>query len=208
MDTRSPLVVSTHELGRRPGAMRPLARTVPAPAELGTEVIAIPEGSDIELDLRLEAVMDGVLVSGPVHAQAAGQCVRCLRDLDEDLTVHLSELYLYPGGRAAAKAAGDEEAEELPELVGDRLDLEPALVDALVLALPFQPLCTPDCPGLCARCGERLADLPADHSHEDLDPRWSALGSLLAGEGDDADAVSADDDPEPAERAPEPGRAD
>jgi len=187
--------------------MRPLARTVPAPAELGTEVIAVPQGSDIELDLRLEAVMDGVLVSGAVHAQAAGQCVRCLRDLDEDLTVHLSELYLYPGGRAAAKAAGDEEAGELPELVGDRLDLEPALVDALVLALPFQPLCTPDCPGLCPRCGERLADLPADHDHEDLDPRWSALGSLFA--GDDADGadgpVGADG---PAVPAPEPERTD
>src|SRR5699024_4041658 len=117
--------------------------------------------------------------------------------------------------RAAAKAVGDEEAEELPELVGDRLDLEPALVDALVLALPFQPLCTPDCPGLCPRCGERLADLPADHDHEDLDPRWSALGSLFAGDGaadDDADDAADDDGaPDPADAADgaaEPGRAD
>jgi uncharacterized protein len=60
---------------------------------------------------------------------------------------------------------------------GDRLDLEPTLRDALVPALPFQPVCDPDCPGLCSRCGARLLDDP-DHSHEDNDPRWAALAGL------------------------------
>jgi uncharacterized protein len=62
---------------------------------------------------------------------------------------------------------------------GDLIDLEPVLRDQVVLALPFQPLCTDDCPGLCPECGARLADEPG-HKHEDrTDPRWAALGGLL-----------------------------
>ena len=61
-------------------------------------------------------------------------------------------------------------------------DLEPVLRDAVVLALPFQPLCRDDCPGLCAECGARLADDP-DHGHGDaVDPRWAALQGLLPGD--------------------------
>ncbi|WP_127131400.1 DUF177 domain-containing protein [Georgenia sp. SYP-B2076] len=186
MDARSPLVVSTHELGRRPGTMRTYERTVPAPADLGTTVIGVPVGSDVELDLRLEAVMDGVLVTGRAGVDLHGECVRCLRDIDDTLTVDLSELYYYPGTREHLTADGDEEAEDLPELVGELLDLEPTLRDAVVLALPFRPLCRPDCAGLCPECGERLDDLPADHHHEQLDPRWSVLGSVFATEPDEA----------------------
>ena len=51
--------------------------------------------------------------------------------------------------------------------------------DAVVLALPFRPLCRPDCAGLCPECGVRLDDAEPGHHHEQLDPRWSALGSLF-----------------------------
>ena len=52
----------------------------------------------------------------------------------------------------------------------------------MVLALPFQPLCQDDCPGLCTECGARLADDP-DHRHEEpVDPRWAALQDLAADE--------------------------
>jgi len=61
---------------------------------------------------------------------------------------------------------------------GDLFDLEPAVRDAVVLMLPANPVCRPDCPGLCVECGAHLADLPADHSHEVVDPRWAALQQL------------------------------
>lgn len=178
LDPRSPLVLDTHELGRRPGSMRTVERTVAAPEDLGTEVIAIPPGSDLELDLRLEAVMEGVLVSGNIRAVAVGECARCLDDLAEDVDVYLTELYAYPERARVAKEDGDEDEEdEVHELDGDLIDLEPALRDAVVPALPFRPLCSPDCPGLCVECGARLADDP-DHAHEVLDPRWAALQNL------------------------------
>ncbi|QHT58315.1 DUF177 domain-containing protein [Cellulomonas sp. H30R-01] len=176
LDPRSPFVLDTHELGRRPGSTRTVQLTVGAPEDLGTDVIGIRPGTDIELDLRLEAVMEGVLVSGSVRGRAVGECVRCLEEVVEDVDVSLQELYVYPERAAAAVEEGDED-EDVRELEGDLIDLEPALRDVVVPALPFQPLCRPDCPGLCSECGARLADDP-DHSHETLDPRWSALSGL------------------------------
>ena len=177
LDPRSPFVLDTHELGRRPGSTRTVRLTVPAPAELGSAVIGIPEGADLELDLRLEAVMEGVLVSGAVRGRAVGECVRCLDEVTEPVDVALAELFVYPERAAVAAQDGDEDDEDLRELDGDFLDLEPALRDAVVPMLPFQPVCRPDCPGLCSLCGARLADEPG-HTHETLDPRWAALGGL------------------------------
>jgi uncharacterized protein len=177
LDPRSPFVLETHELGRRPGSTRTVRMTVPAPADLGTVVIGIPEGSDLELDLRLEAVMEGVLVTGSVRGQAVGECGRCLDEVTEAVDVTLAELFVYPERAAVAAEDGDEDDGDLRELDGDLLDLEPALRDAVVPMLPFQPVCRPDCPGLCPLCGARLADEPG-HSHETLDPRWAALSGL------------------------------
>ena len=177
LDPRSALVLDTHELGRRPGSMRRVQRTVAAPQDLGTEVIGIPTGSELELDLRLEAVMEGVLVTGTVRGRAVGECVRCLEEVVEDIDVPFQELYAYAERVKAATESGDDDEDEVRELDGDLIDIEPALRDTVVPALPFQPLDTPDCPGLCSVCGFRLADDP-DHSHEILDPRWAELNRL------------------------------
>jgi uncharacterized protein len=177
LDPRSPFVLDTHELGRRPGSMRRARLTVPAPEDLGTDVIGVPTGADVELDLQLEAVMEGVFVSGSVRARAVGECARCLDEVVENLDVTLQELFVYPGRAEVAKENGDEDEEDLPELDGDLVDVEPAIRDAVVTALPFQPLCRDGCPGLCSLCGAHLADDPG-HSHETLDPRWAALGGL------------------------------
>ena len=163
-----PLVVDTHELGRRPGNERTIDLSIAAPADLGGNVFGVPEGSDIAIELRLEAVMDGVLATGTASAHATGECVRCLDALDEDLVVDFQELYLY-------ERAGEEEL----SLEDDLLDLEPVLRDAVVLALPLNPVCDPECPGLCPTCGARLADDP-DHTHGDaIDPRWAALSQMI-----------------------------
>lgn len=170
LDPRSPLVLDVIELGRRPGAMRQLRRTVAAPGDLGTDVIGVPTGSDIELDLRLESVMEGVLVSGTARATATGECVRCLDPVELPLDPPFQELFAYPG------RAGEDEY----ELQGDLIDLEPVLRDAVVPALPFQPVCAEDCPGLCPQCGVRLADDP-EHAHDLVDPRWATLQTWNSG---------------------------
>ena len=173
LDPRSPLVVDARELGRRPGTQRKVHRTIPAPAGLGTEVIGVPEGSDLELDLRLEAVMEGILVSGTIRGRAEGECVRCLDPVEDEIEADVQELFVYPG-----RTPEGEDEDELRELVDEMIDLEPVLYDTLVPALPFQPVCRDDCPGLCSECGGRLADAPG-HTHESADPRWDALQELL-----------------------------
>jgi uncharacterized protein len=170
LDPRSPLVVDTRDLGRRPGASLRLERTAPAPPDLGSEIIGVPQGSQLRLDLLLEAVMEGVLVSGTVHGVTAGQCVRCLEDVAGTVEVRLQELYAYP------ERAGATSEDDLLEMQGDLIDLEPALRDAVVPTLPFQPVCRPDCPGLPTRYGPQ-DDLPSELP-DDVDPRWAALVEL------------------------------
>jgi uncharacterized protein len=173
LDPRSPLVLDTRELGRRPGSMRTLSRSVPAPGDLGFDVLGVRDGSPVDLDLRLESVMEGVLVSGTARAAVVGECVRCLDPIERSIEVELQELYAYPGHER-----DDDDDADLPELEGDLLDLEPVLRDAVVLALPLQPLCRDECPGLCSECGARLADDPG-HAHESTDLRWAALQDLI-----------------------------
>ncbi|MEP6651053.1 MAG: DUF177 domain-containing protein, partial [Lapillicoccus sp.] len=78
LDPRNPLVIDTRDLVRRPGSMQELTRTVEAPEAIGTDVIAIPAGAPLDLEIRLESVVEGILVSGSVLATATGACVRCL----------------------------------------------------------------------------------------------------------------------------------
>jgi uncharacterized protein len=187
LDPRSPLVFDTKSLGRRPGSMEQLQRTVEAPADLGTDVIAVPEGAPVELDLRLESVVEGVLVTGSASATATGACVRCLDAVDLPVDVAFQELFAYADRAAHHREVGaDEDETEGHTLEGDLFDLEPVLRDAVVPALPFQPVCRADCPGLCSECGARLADDP-EHHHEVIDPRWSALQALTSGEPQNED---------------------
>jgi uncharacterized protein len=153
--------------------MREVHRTASAPERLGVDLIGVPTGADIELDLRLESVMEGVLVSGTATVPLSGECGRCLEPVSDQLTVDLQELYTYDGGDAT------DADEETARMEGDLLDLEPVLRDAVVLALPLTPLCREDCSGLCVDCGERLDDLPEDHVHGAPDPRWAGLAGLL-----------------------------
>ncbi|MGV9211730.1 YceD family protein [Micromonospora sp. RB23] len=174
LDPRSPLVLDTRDLPRRPGVLREVQRVVPAPVDLGVELISVPEGADLDLDLRLQSVSEGVLVSGTITGPVRGECGRCLREINESTTVTIQELYAYEN--STTDATTDED--EVGRMQGDLIDLEPALRDALVLTLPTNPLCREDCPGLCPECGAHWDDLPADHSHQQIDPRWAGLSQL------------------------------
>jgi len=179
LDPRSPLVITTRELTRRPGTMQELHRTVELPDDLGTDIISIKAGTPVEIDVRLESVVEGVLVTGSVRGTATGACVRCLDPIDLPVEGGFQELFAYTDRAAHHHEVGaDTDEDEVYELVGDLVDLEPVIRDAVVPTLPFQPVCREDCPGLCPECGIHLADDP-EHHHEVIDPRWSALSGLL-----------------------------
>jgi uncharacterized protein len=171
LDLRDPFVLDTRELGRRPGSMRPVRITVPAPEDLGVELIRVPAGAPVQLDLRMEAVVEGVLVSGTVHVPLTGECARCLEPVIDELSVDVQELFAYPDSTTDSTTGDD----EVSRVVGDRIDVRPTVRDAVVLALPLAPVCRVDCRGLCPDCGVPWANLPPDHTHHTMDPRWAAL---------------------------------
>lgn len=191
-DPRSPLVLDVRRLPRAPGSMSTVVREVPAPAGLGVAMARVPEGSPIALDLRLESVLEGILVSGSADLTVVAECARCLEPVDWREEFDLTELFRYPAtdARGAFVEEPDESDDPLPEVQDDLVDLESVLRDAVVLDLPLAPLCQEDCPGLCPQCGVRLVDQP-DHRHESTDPRWAALAALV-GEGDPSDPGQTD----------------
>src|SRR5689334_8728974 len=167
----SDFVFDMRALGRQPGTFRDEIRTARAPEGVGSGLVLVPVGADVTLDLRFEAVSEGVLVTGSAVAPLTGECARCLDPVSSTLEVSLQELYVYQPG----PGDGEDDNEER-FLDGDLLDLEPAFRDVVVLAMPLSPLCREDCPGLCPECGARLAEAGPDHGHgEDVDPRWAAL---------------------------------
>lgn len=182
LDPRGALVLDVRALGlpRRPGSMVTVTRSAPAPVDLGIAMASVPEGSPVELDVRLESVIEGVLVTGLAVMQVQGECARCLDPLQWSEEVAFRELFAYPAtdfrGVVVEEPEGEDEA--LPVLEDDLIDLEPTLRDAVVLALPLAPLCREDCAGLCPECGVRLDDSPG-HQHNPTDPRWAALEALI-----------------------------
>ena len=201
---RGALVFDMRVLGREAGSALSQSRTVPAPDDMRLELVHVPVGTDMQLDVKFEAVTEGVLATGSVTAPLAGECARCLAPLTLSVTADFLELYLYADGRPRGihdgrrphdkhdkhdrrekydprdrYDDGEERDDEERYLDGYLLDLEPALRDAVVLALPMSPLCRDDCPGLCAECGAPLAEAGPDHGHDDaIDPRWAGLGQL------------------------------
>ncbi|MHA7155216.1 YceD family protein [Arthrobacter sp. TMN-50] len=178
------MIFNVKDLGRSPGSMRTIEEHVPAPKDFGVVLIGVQEGSPVELDLRLEAVHEGILVSGTADVEIVGECGRCLDPIRYGSSIDVQELFYYDD---VELSEGDELVEE-HRVDRDSIDLEPVLRDAVVTSLPFQPVCREDCEGLCSECGARLADDP-DHQHEILDPRWSALTGL-AGTAASSDAAA------------------
>ena len=173
--SRSPLVINISRLGRRPGSMMTLAQTVPSPSRIGLDLIAVEKDAPMELDLRIEAVSEGVLVTGTVSAPTAGECVRCLTPITDHVEIDLTELFAYPDSTTDETT----DADELGRVVDQTVDLEQPIVDAVGLALPFSPVCGPDCAGLCPQCGVALATAEPGHHHDQIDPRWAKLSGLL-----------------------------
>jgi uncharacterized protein len=177
LDPRAPFVVATRELGRRPGSMQRLSRSAPAPTTWRLPLAEVPADAPVALELRLESVVEGVLVTGTATVDVVGQCGRCLEPLRTTIDADIQELYGYEPD------PGDDEA---PVLTGDLLDLEPLVRDAVVLALPLNPVCADDCAGLCPTCGERLTP-DIDHHHDIADPRWDALTVLQLASSDETE---------------------
>jgi uncharacterized protein len=160
----NPYRVNVRDLVHRPGEMREKQLTFAVPEQLGAGVAVVPAGTELELDLRLEGLHDGILTTASVRTTATGECVRCLDPVTLAVEVEFQEVFAYSQDDAYDFLVHD-----------DHVDCEPVVRDAVVLSLPFQPVCRDDCPGLDPETGERLADVGPREPREERDPRWAAL---------------------------------
>ena len=182
--TKTPYTIDVYDLLHRPGEMRERTLAVTVPEDIGTEIIGVKADSTLDIELRMESLHDGILVTAEVDGTATGECGRCLIDIEQPVEVEIQELFAY----------SQDEAFEY-EVQVDTIDLEPVIRDAVVLSLPFQPVCQEDCRGLCPLCGVRLLDNPG-HEHEaPVDPRWAALAGLdgLSDVGGNAHLIGTED---------------
>lgn len=170
--------ISLTDLRRQEGSLLELHRSIPAPDTFATALVRTI--GDITVDGALQSVSEGVLITGTVECTTVAECARCLIEVAEDVNLDVTELYFYQDRAKALQESGDEEAEEVPLIENDSIDIEGLLRDAIVGQMSFIPLCSEDCAGLCSVCGERLADLPDDHAHEKDPSEMTALDELRA----------------------------
>ena len=164
------LKVSIAQILGRPGESRDL-RVGARIGEVHTELARLSD-SPVEGHLRLDSVVEGVLVTGKLAADTVLTCARCLTEIPAHSEVEVCELFAAPGHLP--------EEEELYRIKGLEIDLEPMVRDALVLSLPLNPVCDTECTGMCARCGRILP--PGGRCEycvdEAVDPRWAGLSAL------------------------------
>ena len=160
--------------------MRTTTLEVPAPEKWGEGLVYVAQGEPVAVRVRSESVHEGIFVTADIETDYAGVCSRCLTDITGPVEVEFQELFAYPG-----KEATDFEVQD------DHVDLETPVRDSIVLSLPFQPVCQPDCPGLDPVTGEKLAEGAVPETP--IDDRWIALAALKADTTDhDADAARDD----------------
>jgi uncharacterized protein len=170
--------VPVTDLVGSPGATRAVARAVP-PADLGEDPWGPAEGAirgEVDLDLHLDAVVDGILVRGTVGVDLELPCSRCLEPQPVHRDVTVAELFVDPAKR-------DEDDEEDPgyELIDDAtaIVLDTMVRDALLVDLPVRVLCDETCQGLCPTCGVDRNRTACGHGDgDDPDPRWAKLAEL------------------------------
>jgi uncharacterized protein len=160
------LTVDVRDLVGAPGTARTIQVAEPIPG-LSLELARVPEDQIIDVRLVLDSVVEGILASGPVNGVMALTCARCLKPFESAIHVDVQEMF-------ASDASPEDD--EYP-LVDGMIDLGPMIRDAVILAMPFAPLCTADCLGLCPRCG-------ADRNEGEctcppaFDVRWAPLMDL------------------------------
>jgi uncharacterized protein len=162
----SQLSVDVSELIRHPGTSKRLGfeETVDG---LGLDMGRVDPA--LSFELVLESLVEGILVRGTVRGTYQLECIRCLRSFEQPFTIELGEVMTYPGQPAA---------EEGYQIEGDIAVLDPVVRDAVLLAMPVNPLHSPGCKGLCPVCGADRNEVDCGHGAERLDLRWEPLEEL------------------------------
>lgn len=162
-----PFVISVTELINKPGVSKRVHLEVPAPVAYGEAVARVSQGEPMVVDLLMESVHEGIWVTGTVATVAHAECVRCLDPATIDITGTIEELFAY---------LPDDSYDY--QVVQETIDLNQVVLDQVVCELPFQPVCSPECPGLDPKTGLKRVAGEIDVEQAPIDPRWESLTRL------------------------------
>ncbi|MDF7664345.1 DUF177 domain-containing protein [Bifidobacterium sp. ESL0763] len=191
------------QISARPGMSKPVDGDFPAPSGIGDNIVGVREGDSVRVHGSFDSIADGLVFMGRFTAPMHAECTRCLKPIDRDWDLDVTAFFPYDSSQAADTrhgkhgevdiVAGEDEAEDTYPLSHDGgfADIEALLRDTMVEHLPLQPLCRPDCKGLCSQCGVNLNDNPGHH-HDVIDNRFAALAGLKAQLDEEAQAKKSD----------------
>lgn len=147
-------------------------QTGPTPTRIGPEMIGLAQGEEVTVDATLSQLGGGVLVDANIRGRLTGECVRCLGELHPELRLHVTQVF--SGSPDFVTGEEGDEADELPEIIGDQIDLLQAVIDEAGLTLPFNPTCEEGC---------EETDTPSPDGvsgeYKPADPRWADLEKFL-----------------------------
>jgi uncharacterized protein len=125
----------------------------------------------LEYELTARAADERIVVSGQLSCSVRMQCSRCLDPVDEVLIVPFEEQFkLVKDGEAEL----NDDDEAVP-VTGEKIDLAPFLAEELMVQLPYAPICSEDCKGLCPKCGTNWNEQSCGCETVVIDPRLAAL---------------------------------
>jgi len=129
------------------------------------------ELTDLDGVIKITRTAEGLLVQVKMTARARIECVRCLDEFTQLLSIDFADLYNF------SRQVTDESDLIVPE--DGMLDMVPSIREEMLVAIPLKPLCRQDCKGLCPLCGENRNTVQCNHIQESIDPRLESLKALL-----------------------------
>lgn len=146
--------------------------------ELNDEFFAFPAPVAARVEVR--RTLDNFRLDGVVTCRIAGECYRCLADVQEELAARFR--LLLQRRQATPEELASAEADGYIEIVDPgtcEVDLGPYLREAVILDLPMRiPTPGADADGRCPHCGEDGTAEPMAKAASGTDPRWAALAQI------------------------------
>lgn len=156
-------------------------------AEVTAAHLQLPAATEVELPTpvqvrgRLTKVAEQVYFQGIIRGTLAVPCSRCLDVIHSDFAAQTRVVYLPPSTKVQIEGEEGVDAEDELDLYmhdGVTLDLRPPVHDYVLLAFPVQPLCRPDCAGLCQVCGGNRNEAACACQTDEREPRFALLHQL------------------------------
>lgn len=160
---------------------------LPLDVAVSAEALRLPQAAEVAFPVpvrvvgRLTRFAEQVYFQGAIAGVMSTPCSRCVETMTHDFEVETQVLFLPPSAadpREDPEAGGLEDEPDVYVHDGMKADLAPPVYDQVVLAFPVQPLCRPDCAGLCQICGGNRNEASCTCRAESGDLRFALLKNL------------------------------